>query len=141
MVILKSPNRFLAKVEADHALKSFKYEERILQTILKKYGYSRDYAWKKSDMDKLQGLVNKERKHLANLVWICFDKHRVERNAKKRRPVGAVAAFSDHAKHAELKMRIHKLITLITSLESSSQRALETIDKIRKQENRLGDSN
>lgn len=129
MVVLKSSNRFLTKVEIEFALKNLMYDDAILEEILKKNGFSKEFIWKNTDMDMMQEMVNKERKHLSNLAMVCAFRHRQLLrkhlyNAKNENNI-----FFNNQKFFQFELKIRKLLNMIKILDFNCDIALDILDK------------
>ncbi|CAF0719150.1 unnamed protein product [Brachionus calyciflorus] len=120
MVMLKTANRILTKVEVDHDLNSLDYKPSVLNQVLKKFGYkSRDIDWRKNQMDNLRVKIEKERRHLNDLFLInmkvnqqLFDKKYKMENSKH--------LFISKERYLNLDRKIHKLKNLMTILKKKS---------------------
>jgi hypothetical protein len=84
MVILKSSNRMLTKIEVETSLNSLGYDPVVLESVLKKYGYSssflptsnKDTKWKKNQMDQFREKIEKERNRLKDICGIYIPRNR-----------------------------------------------------------------
>lgn len=129
MVILKSSNRFLTKVEIEHDLKSLGYENpSVLRRVLAKYGYSEDFVWKKDRMDRFRNEIEKERKKLDDLFSINFELNR-EIYDKKYKEAISKRLFVIRERYFNFDFKIRRLKSLIKVLEKKSKNILDFLYK------------
>ena len=85
MVILKSSNRMLTKIEVENSLNSLGYDPEVLESVLTKHGYhstsfipspSNEPKWKKNQMDQFREKVERERNKLKDLFEIYIPRNR-----------------------------------------------------------------
>lgn len=127
MVILKSPNRNLTKVEIEYEFKNLGYERHVLKSMLEKYGYTEDYAWKKDDMDKFLDRVAQERKQLDDIFAICIDDNRqiLEKKLKKRMSNNL---FVSRERFFHFEMKLRRLKSFVEQLETKGHDVLKILD-------------
>lgn len=129
MVILKSPNRFLTKVEIEYDLKSLNYNDSVLTQVLKKHGFSSDYVWKKNSMERFRTQIEKERKSLDDLVSVYVEKQREDYKNKLKTQEFKKHLFVLRERYFHLELKVQRLRSLIELLEEQGERALEALDK------------
>lgn len=120
MVMMKTANRFLTKVEVDHDLKTFEYSSNALNAVLKKYGYkSQDIEWKKNQMDSLRSKVEKERRHLNDLFLIHMKINR-QFFEQKYKLENSKNLFISKERYLNLDRKIMKLKRLLDILKKKA---------------------
>lgn len=120
MVVMKTSNRLLTKVEVDHDLKSFNYSSDVLDAVLKKYGFkSKDIEWKKNQMDSFRSKVEKERRHLNDLFLINI---RINRQffEQKYKLENSKNLFIGKERYLNLERKITKLKRLLEILKKKA---------------------
>lgn len=120
MVILRSSNRNLTKVEVDHDLNALGYETKVLATVLNKYGYeSKTIEWKKNQMDALRNHIEKERRDLNDLFLINVDLNR-SLFTKKYQLEKSKQLFVNKERYFNLDLKIKKLRNLTKIIANKS---------------------
>jgi hypothetical protein len=138
MVILKSPNRNLTKVEIEVEFKNLGYESHVLNRVLEKHGYKENYAWKKDDMDKFRDRVGKERRELDDIFAISIQENRkiIEKNLKKRMSRNL---FVSRERFFHFEMKLRRLKSFVEQLEVKGHQVLKVLDSnVEKKNNKVG---
>ena len=138
MVILKSPNRNLTKVEIEVEFKNLGYESHVLNRVLEKHGYKENYAWKKDDMDKFRDRIGKERRELDDIFAISIQENRkiIEKNLKKRMSRNL---FVSRERFFHFEMKLRRLKSFVEQLEVKGHQVLKVLDNnVEKKNNKVG---
>ena len=130
MVVMKTANRLLTKVEVDHDLKSFDYSPNVLNAVLNKYGYkSKDIEWKKNQMDAFRSKVEKERRHLNDLFEINMKINR-QFFEQKYKLENSKNLFIGKERYLNLERKTIKLKRLLDILKKKAYIVTEYVNKL-----------
>ena len=128
MVILKSSNRMLTKIEVETSLNSLGYDPDVLRSVLEKHGFSsssflpsltNEPKWKKNQMDQFRERIDKERGKLKDIFSIYVPKNR-EIYEEKFNFELANHLFVSKERYYNFELKIVRLKNIIQCIDSKS---------------------
>ena len=127
MVILKSSNRMLTKIEVETSLNSLGYDPEVLESVLAKHGFSSSFLptptkepkWKKNQMDQFREKIEKERSKLKDICGIYIPKNR-EIYEEKFNFEMANHLFVSKERYYNFELKIIRLKNIIQCIDSKA---------------------
>lgn len=128
MVILRSSNRLLSKVEIEYDLNGLGYDPKVLSVVLDKYGFtSKEIKWKKNQMDKFRAQLEKERRDLNDLFLINLEVNRKIFDEKYESEKSKLL-FINKERYFNINFKIRRLKNLIKIVKEKSKIAIDFIN-------------
>jgi hypothetical protein len=129
MVILRSTNRFLTKVEIDYDLSQLGYDSSTLKSVLKKYGHSaKNLEWKKDVMDEFRSKLEAERQDLDDLFAIHLETSRIAYEQKLKLEMSK-QLFVIKERYFNFEFKCSRLKGLVKILNKKTQDLINSVNR------------